>query len=135
MEEGIPTGLSRGEARRFGLVVGSAFLVFGALSWWRHRMLGAQVFGAIGTTLMLLGALAPAALRPVHRVWMGVAAQLSKVTTPIVLAVVYFVVIAPIGLVRRLMGKNSLKRRPRDASYWVSRVAGSDARERMERQF
>ena len=62
MAEGIPARLSRGEARRFGLVVGAAFLVLGVVVWWRDRPLAAQVLGAIGGALILAGIMLPNAL-------------------------------------------------------------------------
>ena len=127
MAKGISAGLSRGEARRFGLVVGAAFLVLGLLVWWRGRPLGSQVFGVIGAALILFGLLLPNALRPVHRAWMGLALGISKVTTPIFLGLIYFGVITPIGLVRRVFGHDTLRPSRTDNSSWVTRKAGEQS--------
>jgi hypothetical protein len=134
MAEAIPARLSPGEARRFGLVVGTAFLVVAAVAFWRGRILPAQIFAGVGAALVLLGLVLPAALVPVQRVWMGLALAISKVTTPIFLGVVYFGVIAPIGLVRRLGGENLARRSRGKASFWVSRQPGQEKHD-MERQF
>jgi saxitoxin biosynthesis operon SxtJ-like protein len=132
--EAISARLSRGEARRFGLVVGAAFLVLGALVWWRGRPLTGQVFGGLGAVLILSGIMWPLALLPVHRLWMGLAVAISKVTTPVFLGCVYFGIITPIGLVRRLFGHDSVKARQTGDGFWVLR---DSARERsdMEHQF
>jgi hypothetical protein len=131
--EGISARLSSTEARRFGLVVGSAFLALGFLVWWRGRPLTAQVFWVVGAALILFGIVLPDALGPVYRAWMALALAISKVTTPIFLGLVYFGILTPIGLVRRLLGYDALKRRPAAESLWVSRDVGK--RSTMKRQF
>jgi hypothetical protein len=132
--EGVSARLSRAEARRFGLVVGAAFLTLGLLVWWRERPLAGQVFGAIGAALILSGVMLPDALRPVYRAWMGLALAISKVTTPVFLSLVYFGVITPIGLVRRVLGHDALNRRRMGESLWVSRKASRE-QSAMEHQF
>jgi len=52
---------------------------------------------------------------------MGVAHAISKVTTPIFMGVVYFLVITPVGVLRRLFGANSLRAAPGQTSGWVDR--------------
>jgi hypothetical protein len=59
---------------------------------------------------------------------------LSKITTPIFMGVVYFVVLTPVGLLRRLLGRNSLVR-PQGGTFWVSRPAGTARKGDLERQF
>jgi hypothetical protein len=135
MAEGVPTRLSRGEARRFGLLVGAAFLALGALLSWRGRPLPALICGSAGAVLILLGAVLPDALRPVHRVWMGLAGAISKVTTPIFMGVVYYGVLTPIGLIRRMVGGNPLKPRVKNGSLWVGRERKSKGPEDLEHQF
>jgi hypothetical protein len=76
----------------------------------------------------------PAQLGPVHRAWMGLAHLLSRVTTPIFMSVVYFVVITPVGLLKRLFGRNPMKAALANGSYWVPREADA-MRGDMERQF
>ena len=58
--------------------------------------------------LIVLGVVWPGALGPVHRVWMKAGAMLGWVNTRIILGVVFFVVLTPIGLLMRLFGKDSL---------------------------
>jgi hypothetical protein len=134
MAEGTPARLSPGEGRRFGLLVGAAFMLLAAVAFWRGRALSAQVFAGLGVALVFLGAVLPVALIPVHRLWMGLALAISKVTTPIFLGAVYFGVIAPIGLVRRLGAENLARRSRSKPSFWVSRGSGK-MRNDMERQF
>ena len=135
MAERISAGLSHGEARRFGLLVGAAFAVLGGLQWWRGRPSFALVLGALGSVLLVLGVLLPGALVPVRRWWMGMATGISKVTTPLFMAVVYFAVLTPVGMVRRLIGSSPLKSRSSGDSRWVARGLGARPPEEMEHQF
>lgn len=135
MAAGIPARLTPAAARRFGLVVGAAFGLLAALFWWRgHSPVGAGL-ALIGFALVAGGILRPTALTPAYRVWMGLALVISRFTTPILLGGVYFLVITPIGVARRLMGHNPMRPRPTGNSFWVDREHGARPRTDMERQF
>jgi hypothetical protein len=58
---------------------------------------------------------------------------LSKVTTPIFLGIVYFVVLFPVGLVRRVVGRHPLRHQIENDSYWRDRSAAPPSD--LERQF
>lgn len=135
MATGIPARLSAADGRKFGLTVGTAFLVFGAIALWRGKQRTAIVLLALGSLLVLGALVAPTALGPVERAWMGLALAISKVTTPIFMGIVYFLVILPIGLVRRLTGNSPILPRGRAASRWEAHVPAVADGERMERQF
>ena len=119
----IPARLSPAEGRKFGLTVGLAFGVLATITWWRDHQLLMQLFGGLAAVLILAGALIPGRLGPVYRAWMGLAHLISRVTTPIFLAIIYFLVIGPIGLLMRLFGRNPLRHRPEQGSLWLSRSA------------
>ena len=121
MAQHVPARLSSAEGRRFGLTVGAAFLGLAGLTWWRDFATLPSLFGALGLALLSAGLLMPGRLTLVHRAWMALAQAISKVTTPVFLAVVYFGVMMPIGLVMRLFGRNPLRHAPRDNSYWTPR--------------
>jgi hypothetical protein len=135
MAEGIPARLSRSEARRFGLTVGAAFLVLAGLLWWRGRVPAAPIAGGLGALLVLTGVILPGALPPVHRVWMAGALAISKVTTPVFLAIVYFGVLTPIGLARRLFGRSPIYAKASNGSFWVERATEGRTPTDMELQF
>jgi hypothetical protein len=126
--------------RKFGLTVGAAFLVLGAvLYFWRHAVFVPRIFGVLGVLLIAGGLLVPRHMGPVERAWMELAHLISKVTTPIFMGIVYFVVITPVGVIRRALGKNNLVRKPGGAGlasggFWVVRQPGR-TRGDLERQF
>ena len=139
MAGSLPTRLSASEGRKFGLTVGLAFLILAAVAFWRGRSTAAEVLSSIGGVLLFGGILAPRHLGPVQRAWMGLAHAISKVTTPIVMGVIYFVILSPVALVRRATGHNRLVRKAGApdlvaGSYWIQREA-ERRRSNLERQF
>jgi len=123
--------LSSAEGRRFALTVGMAFSVLGSLAWWRGRHTVAMVLVGVGASLIVAGLVVPGKLGPVYRAWMSFAEALSKVTTPIFLGIVYYFPITVTGLVMRLIGRNPMKRKDIEGSYWVTSDQSSD----LHRQF
>ena len=79
----------------------------------------APVFGSLGMLLLAAGVLVPTRLGAVFRAWMGLARAISRVTTPIFMGIVYFIVIFPVGLSMRLLGRNPIRHPPTGGSYWV----------------
>lgn len=67
------------DGRRFGVQVGIAFLLLGAVLVWRDRMVVSAVTGSIGAMLLLGGLLTPRKLGPVHRRWMAGALLIAPV--------------------------------------------------------
>jgi ABC-type uncharacterized transport system permease subunit len=132
---GIPARLSRADARRFGLMVGAAFGLLGALLWWREHPLVASGLAGLGAALMVGGLVRPTALTPVYQAWMALALLISRFTTPILLGAVYFLAITPIGIVRRLAGQNPMRARAAGNSFWVDREPRARPRTDLERQF
>jgi hypothetical protein len=129
----IPTRLTVAEGRRFGLTVGSAFLLVSAVGWYRGYGAIAIVPGGIGGALALAGLLVPTRMGRVERTWMRMALAISRVTVPIVMALIYYVVITPVGLLRKAVGGDPLNHAERGGTFWQSRhVSGAT---RMERQF
>ena len=132
MEGRIPAGLSPAEGRKFGFTVGGAFAVLAGITWWRDHPMLMQVFAGLSGSLLVAGATIPGRLGPVFRAWMGLAHLISRVTTPIFLGIVYFLVIGPIGILMRVFGRNPLRHEPEAGSLWRSRP---DERGTMSNQF
>lgn len=135
METRVPARLTAAEGRKFAFTVGAAFLVLAGLALWRGKPTTASILGALSGILLVAGLVVPARLGPVQRGWMGLAHLLSKVTTPIVLGILYFGVIAPAGFVLRLFGRKSLTQRKDAPTFWVTRERAARAPDQMEHQF
>lgn len=131
------SSFSAARGRRFALTLAIAFGVIAAIAFWRERRATAFATATISTLLLLSALLMPGRLEPVERAWMRLGHTISRVTTPIFMGIVYFLILTPAGLVRRIAGANSLVHRPVNGSYWIRRAPRNEekARAQMERQF
>jgi len=106
--------------REFGLIVGGVLILLSG--WWNYRgkfHSVATITLPVGAMLVLLGLAFPRALVYPNKAWMTLAEGLAFVSTRIILAFVFFVIVTPIGFVKRLSGWDPLHRRAATAdSYW-----------------
>jgi hypothetical protein len=124
------------QARKTALSVGGVLLAIGAWSLWRHHPLRAEILGGAGLLLCLLGFVAPRLALPFHVAWMKFAGVLGYINSRIILSVMYYGVLAPIGAVLRLLGRDPLnRRRAPSESYWIPRPKPRQDREQFERLF
>ena len=118
--------------RRFGLVVGGALAILGGLMLWRERAVGPYVLG-LAAILISLAGLAPRTLSAPEKAWMMLARALGVVSTFVLLTLAWLVILTPLGLLRRLLRKDTLlRRRPRGReTYWMEAETAS----RFDRPF
>ena len=135
MARRVRTGLEAREGRKFGLTVGTALLLLGGIALWRGREIPAQVLFGIGGLLIMVAAFLPAQLKPVERAWMAMALQISRVMTPIVMGMVFFLVLTPVALFVRSLRGNPLVHRAQGTGYWSKKGETQDGKSDMHRQF
>lgn len=129
----VRAGLSA-PGRGFGVPVGAVLLALAAVAAWRGVDAVAAGLVVTGGLLFGLGVVAPGLLVPVERRWMRFAHALSRITNPVVMAVIYLLVITPIGLAFRLLKGNPVLRRSAE-SYWIPRERDAGRRGDLTRQF
>ena len=110
------------ELREFGQVMALACLVFTALGLWKRHAFGKLSFTLLVFALVFyaFSAFAPTRLRQPERIWMAFAEKLGTVMTFLVMFLTFYVIVTPIGILLRLLGKDILSMRL-DAtreSYW-----------------
>jgi len=131
----MQTEVTRKDLRSFGLIVGGVFSVIGL--WPVIRRGGDYRVWALALSALLIGPalVFPALLKPLHTVWMKLGEILAWINTRIILGAIFFAVVTPMGLFRRMIGKDSMGRqRSSDAeSYRVLRNARSASH--MTRQY
>lgn len=130
----IKSGIS--ELRKFGITLGIVFGLLGALFLWRTKPFYYQMF-AISGFFLFFGLAFPIILKPIHKVWMGIALILGFIMTGVILSVLFYLVITPIGLLSRLCGKDSLdlKLDKSAKSYWIQKKKIKLEKSNYERQF
>jgi hypothetical protein len=132
-----PSRLTAREGRRFAWTLAAAFAVLAALASWRGRVGTSLVLAVAAALFFIAGALAPTRLGPVERAWMSLAHAISRITTPVFMGIVYFLILTPTGLLRRAISRKSISPDRSKTTFWVDRP-GMDRealRRRMERQF
>lgn len=105
--------------REFAFVVGGVLCAIGALLLWR----GGETYPWFlfpGMLLMGSGAVAPGLLTPLQKTWMALAILMGWVMGRVLLSILFYMVLTPIGLVLRLTGKDllGLQRHSSEKSYW-----------------
>ena len=85
----------------------------------------------------ILAWLAPGLLAPLNLVWFRFSLLLGRIVNPIAMAVIYSVLILPVGIIMRLTRRNPLRlgREPESASYWIDREPPGPAHDSFRRPF
>jgi hypothetical protein len=117
----LPVG-SR-ELRKFGWTVGGVFVLLALWFGWRHKPFY-PYFLVPAVPLLVLGWLVPRSLKAFYLGWMGLALVLGMVVSTVLLTLFFYLVVTPIGLLARMVGKDFLNRRwdSQTPSYWIRRA-------------
>lgn len=113
MEKGKTTGKgvkgwllssTREQARDTGMAMALICLLF---AYWGHhpRLLPLAII------ILLVTMVVPQVFRPLAVLWFGLSHVMGNVVSKVVLSIIFFVVVTPIGLIRRMTGKDSLRLR------------------------
>jgi Kef-type K+ transport system membrane component KefB len=115
-----------------GVVIAALFgaalpWLFGwSLPWWPW---------GLGAALILWGLIAPETLRPIYRGWMRLGLLINRVTTPLILGIVFALAFVPMGAVMRLLGHDPMRRRLKIDAATYREPSHEASRESMEKPF
>lgn len=122
--------------RSFGIVFTVVFTIIGlfplltggGLRWWSIGLAALILFVALTY---------PKILAPFNRLWMRFGLLLHRIVNPLVMGLLFFLVVTPIALIMRVLGKRPLQlATDADAkTYWISREPPGPAPETMKQQF
>jgi hypothetical protein len=132
----IPTLDNKG-LRKFGMTTGSIIvLLFAVFFPW---VFDAETMPAwpwiLATLLWIPAILIPSALRPIYTGWMKVGHAIGWVNTRIILGLLFYAVVLPMGLVMRLFGKDPMARKFDESisSYRIKSI--SEEKDRLEKPY
>lgn len=123
-------------SRSFGLGGGVIFLIIGLYPLYGGG--GVRPWALVIASAWTVLALAAASvLTPLLRAWMRFGLLLNRIVNPIVLGVMFYLVVLPMGLALRLVRRTSLRQgfNATAASYWETRTPPGPKPESLERQF
>ena len=122
-----------GSNRSFGIVF---FIVFVLIAIYPLVNQGeVRIWSLIISFLFLiLGLLNSKILTPLNKLWFRFGLFLGKIISPIIMGVIFFLVVTPIGLLMRLFGKDvlNLKLNKKKSSYWIEK---DGPKSKMKNQF
>ena len=116
------------ELRAFGLIMAAAMFV---LAW----IFGGYGLVAVGAAFVASALLYPPVLRPLYGPWMRLAEALGWLNTRILLILIFYLVVTPIGLVLRLFRRSPLRVEERNGSFWQAAPEHSWRDKHFEKQF
>lgn len=114
--------IEMGSERGFALVFAAVFALFGF--WPLLEAQGPRLWClALAVVILALGFLAPSVLAPANRLWFRFGLALGAIVAPLVMALLFYTTVTPVGLIMRAIGHDPLRRRPRPDSktYWIRR--------------
>ena len=130
----IKTG--KKEIRSFGVTFGIIFLFIAGFLYYQEKN-SFQLIIYLAGSFSFLGIILPIVLKPVYMIWMIFAVILGWFMTRVILSLLFYLIITPIGLVLRLRGKDllDLKEQKNQKSYWNMRNPDKEQNQDYEKQF
>ena len=125
----------KSDLRKFGITIGILLMIIAGILFWKEKE-SFQIFLTIGAVLCVFSIVIPIALKPIYWIWMIFATILGWIMTRVILSILFYVIITPIGLISRLFGKQflELKWNEKNSTYWNYRSDKLDKRS-YEKQF
>jgi len=122
--------------RSFGNVFAGFFALLALHNWW-HSGKAWPLYVVVALTLLATALLWPHVLHRPNRVWIKIGALLATIVSPIVMGILFFLVVTPIGFLLRVSGKDNLRLRalPQGDSYWIARKPPGPSGDSMRDQF
>lgn len=124
------------ELRQFGYTMGTVLGILGVLFLWRGKE-WYPYFISLSVVFLVLAIVIPICLKPIQKLWMIIAVLLGWFMTRVILSLLFYLVITPIGLIMRVCGKDFLNRSfdKNNDSYWIPRKTATHSKEDYEKQF
>lgn len=127
---------NRRDLRYFAVTLAMVVILFVLILLLAGKYQTAGRFAVIGLAVSALCHLIPSFGRVVYLPWMAVTYALGRIISPIVTAIIFYLLVTPIALINQLMGKDRLRlKKPENASsYFIDHTDAQD-KESMRRQF
>ncbi len=108
--------------RKFGLTFSFIFILFFLYFFLTSDFYFTYIFLFFSIIFLFFGIIFPNYLSKLNKAWMILGLLLGKIVNPIVLGIIYFGLFTPIGLFRKIIGKDELRLKPKNLnSYWQQR--------------
>ena len=123
--------------RDFGFLFGFIFLLFSGYLYLKNTSLPLIALTLIlGAGLFVVGLLKPHFLSPLSNAWYLLGELLGRVVSPVILGIIFFLLITPVAIIGRLLGRDELALKIKSTnSYWIDRQPESITSDSFKNQF
>ncbi len=124
--------INKSSNRSFGLVFFIVFFLIGIYPLLNQA--NVRIWSIIiAIVFLILGLADSKILTPLNRIWFKLGIFLGKIVSPIIMIIIFFLVVTPIGLIMRILGKDLLNLKYNNKkSYWIEK---NDLKSKMKNQF
>ena len=121
-----------GSNRSFGIVFSIVFLIIAIFPFLNQGEL--RLWSLIISIIFLfLGLLNSKLLTPLNKIWFKFGMLLGKIVSPLVMGLIFFFVVTPIGILMRILNKDLLNLKfNKKSTYWIEK---NDPKSKMKNQF
>ena len=120
--------------KKFGLTIGLIFLAIGLVFIWKNSIqIHSIFFILIGLYLTIFGILLPKKLSIIYKYWMILALVLGWFVSRIILTILFFLIITPIGYTMKILGKDilNISNKKNTTSFWILKNSSYKNLEKM----
>jgi len=123
------------DVKSFGLTIGIILFIIAAVLFYYDKEYH-QIIAIIGGGFICLGIIIPITLKPIYLLWMTFAVVLGWIMTRVVLSILFYFIITPIGIITRLFGEDFLDlKKSNSESFWNDRDHNFEKNQNYEKQF
>ena len=122
--------------KKFGITMGIILTIIGSYLLWKKNNYF-EYFFFVAAVFFILGLILPAALKYVYKAWMSLAVVRGFIMTRVIMVIIFYLIVTPIGLIASITGKEFLDMKidQNAKSYWLARKGAQNVKADYERQF
>lgn len=122
--------------KKFGITMSIILAIIGFFLLWKKNNYFEYSF-YLAAAFFIPGLILPSALKPVYKVWMALSVVMGFIMTRVIMIIIFYLIVTPLGLIARITGKNFLDMKidKNAKSYWIVREKMQKVKSNYERQF
>jgi hypothetical protein len=127
---------NKSEWKKFGIMMGVILTLIGLFLFWKRNDYFAYVF-LLAALFFISGLFLPSLLKPVFKVWMALSVVMGYMMTRIIMVIIFYLIVTPIGFIASLTGKKFLDMKIDKSvnSYWIVKEKTQKTQNDYEKQF
>jgi hypothetical protein len=127
---------NKSDWKKFGITMGVILTIIGFFLLWKKNNYFEYSF-FLAAAFFIPGLILPSVLKPVYKVWMALSVVMGFIMTKVIMVIIFYLIVTPIGLIASITGKEFLDMKIDKSaeSYWIVREKTQKVKADYERQF